>query len=235
MAEGENTGPLNWQRAEQIAVPAPQREGRFAIRRADWDRLVRCVNNLDESGLNLQIVYSILIGVSVSFGASIVPLRESSGLPAWVIPFYVCMTGFSLVTALLCVLLDRERRQRRASSIEDIAEDMREIQNIFAPDEPAIPAAHDHRPTGAGMATGNRAAKPFRFQRPARDKPARPTPEPDVPLKLVVGLRVRHPRFGVGEILSVTPKGETDELRIRFESDNQTRTLMSNFAPLEIV
>jgi DNA helicase-2/ATP-dependent DNA helicase PcrA len=54
-----------------------------------------------------------------------------------------------------------------------------------------------------------------------------------VPSGLKPGLRVRHPQFGVGTILSVEPLDDDTKLVVRFNSVGQ-KTLRARFAKLEV-
>jgi DNA helicase-2/ATP-dependent DNA helicase PcrA len=47
------------------------------------------------------------------------------------------------------------------------------------------------------------------------------------------GARVRHPKFGVGTIVSVEPRDDDTKLVVRFLSVGQ-KTLMARFAKLEM-
>jgi DNA helicase-2/ATP-dependent DNA helicase PcrA len=54
-----------------------------------------------------------------------------------------------------------------------------------------------------------------------------------VPAGLKVGIRVRHPQFGVGTVLSIEPLADDTKLVVRFSSVGQ-KTLRAKFAKLEV-
>jgi DNA helicase-2/ATP-dependent DNA helicase PcrA len=74
---------------------------------------------------------------------------------------------------------------------------------------------------------------------PGRPRSAREEPpayryedEDQTPPELRPGLRVRHPHFGVGTVLSVEPGHDDTKLVVRFASVGQKK-LMARFARLE--
>jgi DNA helicase-2/ATP-dependent DNA helicase PcrA len=72
--------------------------------------------------------------------------------------------------------------------------------------------------------------------RRVREEPAPYAAEDEdqsVPGGLKPGLRVRHPRFGVGTVLSVEPLDDDTKLVVRFTSVGQ-KTLRAKFAKLEV-
>ena len=67
------------------------------------------------------------------------------------------------------------------------------------------------------------------------EQPAYPSEDEDqsVPSGLKPGLRVKHPAFGVGTVLSVEPLDDDTKLVVRFTSVGQ-KTLRAKFAKLEV-
>jgi DNA helicase-2/ATP-dependent DNA helicase PcrA len=53
------------------------------------------------------------------------------------------------------------------------------------------------------------------------------------PAGLKIGVRVRHPKFGVGTVLSIEPLDDDLKLVVRFASVGQ-KTLRAKFAHLEV-
>jgi len=135
---------VNWNRAESISVPAPDREGRLAVRRADWDRIKRSLANCTRKPSLLPVWYSILFGVSGSAGLTIVPLLVTKDLPAWVLPAYIIATLASGLMAWILVRLDKERETTSGSEIALIQSDMKDVESAFQvsnPPTPPIPQA----------------------------------------------------------------------------------------------
>ena len=83
---------------------------------------------------SISFVYSALIGVAVSAGVTIIPLQFSTGLPAWVIPLYVCLTFFSLVVAIVLYLMERAFLKRQREDAMGILDDMGDIEGLFPKD-----------------------------------------------------------------------------------------------------
>ncbi|MDH3519432.1 MAG: UvrD-helicase domain-containing protein [Myxococcales bacterium] len=57
--------------------------------------------------------------------------------------------------------------------------------------------------------------------------------DPEESLEVAAGLRVRHPHFGVGVVLSTTGRGPAQKLKIRFERAG-VKTIVLKYANLEI-
>ena len=116
-----------WERQESIAVPSPGREGWFAIRASDWQRIRRRVSRATSRTAKLPVIYSILFGVAASSGLSIIPIASTEDLPSWVTPVYVCVCVFSFLTACVFVWFDNKNQSEKESELQHIQEDMEEI------------------------------------------------------------------------------------------------------------
>ena len=125
---------LNWAREEPIALPAPEKEGRLAIRRSDWERIKRCLKRGQQPLPSLPTWYSVCFSVAGSAGVSIIPIATSSGLPAWVSPLYVVVTLAALVLGSILVVIDKRLVSNRSSSLNDLQEDVEEIEKSFQRD-----------------------------------------------------------------------------------------------------
>jgi hypothetical protein len=125
---------ITWNPKAEIAVPAPEREKRLAIRQVDWDRLRRSVANQQSSRPSLSIAYSILFGVGGSSGFSIIPLAYTEKLGAWVIPTYVLVTVFSVLVAFILMWLEKRMNKNATTQSADLARDMEEIEKMFQPE-----------------------------------------------------------------------------------------------------
>jgi hypothetical protein len=123
---------LNVNRKETIYTASSEHEERVAIRRADWARIKRNIENLERNKPpKLSIWYSILFGVSGSSGISIIPIVKTHGLPAWVTPLYVCVCFFSSLLGSVLIILERKLKTRTKSDKDEILTDMAEIEKGF--------------------------------------------------------------------------------------------------------
>src|SRR5687767_11195978 len=80
---------VKWNRSDDISVPVSDSERRYAIRKADWERLKRNLSECTDESSSLPVWYSILFGVSGSAGLSIFPIAITKDLSPWVTPLYV--------------------------------------------------------------------------------------------------------------------------------------------------
>jgi len=127
---------LNWTREEAIALPAPEKEGRLAIRRSDWQRIKRCIRRGEQPLSNLPTWYSVCFSVAASAAVSIIPIAAASGLPAWVTPSYVVVTVGAVVLGIVLVLIERRLASNRATAMTELREDIDEIEKSFERGEP---------------------------------------------------------------------------------------------------
>ena len=123
---------INVTRDMAITVPSGDSESCMAIRRYDWERISRRLLQLKDSDSKLPIVYSILFGVAVSSGVTIIPLTSSEGLPSWITPFYMCLFIFSLICAGVFVVVDKKIKTDGESNVQDILNDMELVENLYS-------------------------------------------------------------------------------------------------------
>lgn len=130
---------LNVDRQDAIHLAPSVFERKYAIRHADWKRLKTNISNLSQSNPNkCSVWYSILFGVSGSFGVSIIPVLYHASLPSWVAPLYGCISFFSLIMAIILLKLEKGQKTSNESSLSSIMQDIREIEKPF-PTEPPGP------------------------------------------------------------------------------------------------
>ena len=122
---------INITRDMAITVPSGDSESCMAIRRYDWERINDRLLQLKDYNSKLPIVYSILFGVAASSGVTIIPLTSSEGLSPWVIPFYVCLSVFSLICACVFVYADKKNKTEAESNIQIILKDMQSLGDLY--------------------------------------------------------------------------------------------------------
>lgn len=133
MSAGPNpTGNLTYTRSDTIALPQSDAEKRFAIRMSDWQRLGRYVSSCKQNPEpSLAGWYFLFFGISGSAILTIIPLGSATGLPAWVVPAYVCVAVATLVLALALVTISKWLRQQRNGRLDELQEEMSEIEAGF--------------------------------------------------------------------------------------------------------
>jgi hypothetical protein len=128
---------IDWIHKGRVIVPGPG--DLMGIRRTDWVRIRRRVRDLTgrTKGVpRLDVIYSILFGVSGTAALSIYPISLTVSLtqnaPPWIVPLYWIVTIFSLAGAILCVALDRGLSKARDDQATEIDQDMEEIERPFS-------------------------------------------------------------------------------------------------------
>lgn len=119
-----------------ISLPTKQKidvieqDDMFTIRKSDWKRIKRLVNNVPKSINFVSIVYSILFGISGSALLTLIPLKNSSNLDTWVIPLYVIATVSTFILATILVIIEKKFLKREKESVKDINTEFEEIEKL---------------------------------------------------------------------------------------------------------
>lgn len=96
-----------------IAIPSEQKidvieqDEMSTIRKGDWTRIKRLVNNIPKPSKFISIIYSILFGISGSAFLTLFPLSSSLNLKNWIIPLYIIIAIASLVLAIILVVIEK--------------------------------------------------------------------------------------------------------------------------------
>jgi len=122
---------VSYDRVETIDVPSDYYEKKIAIRYIDWRRCRRKINNIQTSIPRFHLIYSLLLGISASSGLSTVTISASQGLPAWVLPLYICVCIFSFIASIGFYLVDRMFIKQKKSLTNDLIEDLNDIESTF--------------------------------------------------------------------------------------------------------
>ena len=121
---------LNYKKDESVYLPSD--DGSYSIRKFDWNRIKRIVDNTgNEKDINFKVIYSILYGVGGSTGISIIPILFADNLPAWVIPLYIIGALFSIGIAVVLTLMDNKTKKNKELDINEIKTEMEELENLF--------------------------------------------------------------------------------------------------------
>ena len=124
---------IRYHREATIAVPSAHSESLMAIRRSDWERLKSRISRVANPPPRLSLLYSNLFGIAATAGFSVYPMATSQGLPAWVIPSYICVSVLLFAFGGVLVWLDRQNRVRTAADLSDAMQDMKEIEGSLKP------------------------------------------------------------------------------------------------------
>jgi len=123
---------LVWETHQKVLVPPDDMEGRFGIRIADWKRIRQCASEAAGSPRGwLLMGASALFGIGASTLLSLIPLAGTPGSDPWVIPLYICVGVFSLLTAIVFTALDCQERKREKRWSERLKEDMADVESMF--------------------------------------------------------------------------------------------------------
>ena len=122
---------INIQKEETVYVA--KNDGCYSIRKIDWDRIKRMVDQPQTKEVSYSIYYSILFGVAGSSGVSILPIAFSNNLPSWVAPTDVITTLACLLVAIIFKSQEKNTRTERKAKINEIKTEMDEIEKLYHP------------------------------------------------------------------------------------------------------
>jgi len=122
---------INIQKEETVYVA--KNDGSYSIRRIDWERIKRMVDNPNQKEISYDIFYSILFGVAGSSGVSIIPIAFATNLPSWVTPAYVIMTISCLTIGIVFKIIDSKTTSNKKIKIDEIRTEMDEIEKLYKP------------------------------------------------------------------------------------------------------
>ena len=124
--------------ATSISLPTKQKidvieqDEMFTIRKSDWKRIKRLVNNIPKPSKFISTIYSILFGVSGSALLTLIPLKTLSNLDGWVIPLYIITTIASLLLAIILLITEKKFLKNENGSVKDINTEFSEIESLYS-------------------------------------------------------------------------------------------------------
>ena len=95
---------------------------------AVWDRLIQRVNTLKPGFRPWAVAYSVLFGIGVTAGLSIVPLTISD-TPSWAVPTYGAICASALIIGVAFVFVDKSLTKHQVSHISQLAGEMEQIRD----------------------------------------------------------------------------------------------------------
>ena len=114
-----------------VLYPSEEKETRMAIRRVDWNRIKRLVDNIRPEPKFLRMTYSLFIGAAITAGATIIPIRYVSQIPPWFLLIYIFFAGFAFALGIILLLVDIFNTTSKSTDLKSLREDMQEIEDTF--------------------------------------------------------------------------------------------------------
>lgn len=127
---------LNYKKDETVYLPSD--DGCYSIRKFDWSRIKRKVDNTGKkNNVDFKLFYSILYGVGGSAGLSIIPIAFADNLPNWVTPLYIIITFFSIGVAIILTVMDSKVQKNKEIDLNEIITEMDEVEKMFPKQNPS--------------------------------------------------------------------------------------------------
>lgn len=121
---------LNYKKDETVYLPSD--DGCYSIRKFDWSRIKRKIDNTGtKDNIDFKLSYSILYGVGVSAGLSIIPIAYADNLPSWVTPLYEIISIFGIGLAVILNVMDNKLDKNKNIDLTEIKEEMEEVEKMF--------------------------------------------------------------------------------------------------------
>lgn len=118
--------------AGQLKLPTPEKEMRYGIRKADWERLRRKCKNLKSQPGWLQSIGSACIGLAVSAALTIPTILLTEKIPAWIIPSYAAATLAGFAVGICLLLLDYKVMKQLKQDAKELELDMQEVEALLS-------------------------------------------------------------------------------------------------------
>jgi len=111
--------------------PPEEKETRLAIRRVDWNRTKRLLDNIQPEPKFLRTAYSASFGAAITAGATIIPIRYVPQIPHWFLLLYIFFAGFALSLGIILILVDIYNTTSKSTDLKSLRIDMQEIEDTF--------------------------------------------------------------------------------------------------------
>lgn len=103
----------------------------FTIRKCDWKRIKRLVNEIPKPSKFISITYSGLFGIAGSAFLTLLPLSNSSNLNSWIIPSYIITGGSSLLLAIILLFIEKILLKNESKAVKNINIEFDEIESLY--------------------------------------------------------------------------------------------------------
>ena len=117
----------------QQKIDVIESDDMFTIRKCDWKRVKRLVNNISKPSKFISIIYSILFGISGSAFLTLIPLNNSQNIESWVIPLYLIIAIASLLLAIILLIIEKKILKDETKTVNEINKEFVEIESLFNP------------------------------------------------------------------------------------------------------
>ena len=97
--------------------------------------MIQRINALKPGFRPWAVSYSVLFGIGMTAGLSIIPLMNSDA-PPWAVPTYAAICASALVTAVAFVFVDKALTRHDVSHITQLVGEMEQIRDESSDEEP---------------------------------------------------------------------------------------------------
>ena len=111
-----------------LRVRRPPIRDALVVPIAEWDRLIQRLNSFKSDFRPWAVAYSVLFGIGVTAGLSIVPLTISDA-PSWAVPTYGAICASALIIGVAFVFVDKSLTKHQVSHITQLAGEMEHIRD----------------------------------------------------------------------------------------------------------
>ena len=98
----------------------------------EWDRLAERLESCKVSLRLWSVAYSIMFGIAITAGLSIVPIAASD-VSGWVLNVYIAVAAASLAAGIAMVIAEKLAAKYQAEQIDDLIADMARKRNSPMP------------------------------------------------------------------------------------------------------
>ncbi len=138
MPRASQQDTLSVNRTEIIEFPSGETEIRRLIRKGDWNRLKRNIDNIPSEVKGLQIASSVLFGFGGASALSFFLVCFSPDASPWLFSIFLCFTVFSIVIASILLAVNNRLREFKVDYIKAvIKKDMEDIEGSFEREQEA--------------------------------------------------------------------------------------------------
>lgn len=138
MPRASQQDTLRINREEVIEFPSGETEIRRLIRKGDWNRLKRNIDNIPPKIKGLKIASSVLFGFGGSSALSTLLVYFNPDVSPWLLSIYLCFSIFSIGIAFILLAVNKKLRKYKVDYVEAVIKrDMEDIEGSFEREQEA--------------------------------------------------------------------------------------------------